>query len=150
MKLLEGLKKIVEIELVVRLPECDPYGFANNANYFVWFEMGRFAYARESGYKITSMSDLDIVVYYTLNTKCKFIKSAHFEDTLIVRSRIKKPPVFFAKYCFDQEIILKKTGEVLAKCYTEIVAVNQVENKVLRVEEDSSFIDLNNNNNNII
>lgn len=137
---MDAFSKIVETEIKVRLPECDPYEIAHNSNYFTWFEMGRFQYAQESGYELTDMAANDDVVYITLHTKCKFIKSCKFNDELIVKTRIRKPPVLYAKYNFEQRIINKNTGEVIAKCYTENAAVNKAQHKVILLKDDSSII----------
>ncbi len=140
--MLEAFNKMVETEIKVRLTECDPYEIAHNSSYFVWFEMGRFQYAEDSGYQLPDMAANDDVVYITLHTKCKYIKSCKFNDELIVQTRIRKPPILFAKYNFEQKIINKKTGELIAKCWTENAAVSKSRKSVLRLKEDSSLLEL--------
>lgn len=135
-----NLKKAVYTEVKVRLSECDPYGIANNANYFIWFEMGRFTYAKESGYKITSMDATDSVIYITLSTKCNYLKPAHFDDTLLVKTKLAKLPILYAKFAFEQELIDKETHTVLAKCITENAAVSRDTHTVLRLNDDKALI----------
>lgn len=140
--MLEAFNKMVETEVKVRLGECDPYEIAHNSSYFVWFEMGRFQYAEESGYQLPDMAANEDVVYITLHTKCKYVKSCKFNDELIVQTRIRKPPILFAKYNFEQKIIRKKTGELVAKCWTENAAVSKSRKSVLRLKDDNSLMEL--------
>lgn len=139
---MEAFNKMVETEIKVRLPECDPYEIAHNSNYFTWFEMGRLQYAQESGYELTDIGANDDVVYITLHTKCKFIKACKYNDELIVQTKIRKPPVLYAKFDFEQIIINKKTGELIAKCTTENAAVNKAAQKVLLLHNDSAILKL--------
>ena len=141
---LEEFNKVITTEVKVRLGECDPYGVANHANYFVWFEMGRFDYAKSSGYNLNSMAADEDVIYITLHTKCRYIKSAHFEDELLIRTRISKVPVMYARYCFEQELYDKKTGILLAKCQTENAAVDRKKQTVLKVWDDEALMRLKN------
>ncbi|HIU26420.1 MAG TPA: acyl-CoA thioesterase [Candidatus Copromorpha excrementigallinarum] len=130
----------VETDIKVRLCECDPYEIAHNSSYFVWFEMGRFQYAEENGYALPDMAANDDVVYITLHTRCKYIKSCKFNDEITVRTWIRKPPLLFAKYNFEQKIFNKKTGELIARCWTENAAVSKSEKRVLRIYEDESIL----------
>lgn len=139
---LEELKKIITTEVKVRLVECDPYGVANHANYFVWFELGRFDYAKSMGYALTSLAADEEVIYITLRTKCKYIKSAHFEDELLIRTRLSRIPIMYAKYCFEQELYDKRTGNLLAKCQTENAAVDKDKQSILKIWDDESLMRL--------
>jgi|BioPla2DNA2_1021312.scaffolds.fasta_scaffold10456_5 acyl-CoA thioester hydrolase len=139
---MKELKKNVETEIIVRLVECDSYKIAHNSSYFVWFEIGRFDYAKLNGYKITSMAADEDVVYFTLFTKCKFIKSVKFDDEIIVKTRINKLPILYAKYSFEQEIYNKATGELVARCITENAAIDKKTKKVLKLSLDNEFMRL--------
>ncbi len=107
-------RKCVTTEIKVRFNECDPYSIAHNSNYYIWFEIGRFDYAEENGYNIRNLM--------VLRTRCKYIRSCKFNDTLIVRTRMKNPLSVFPQCTFEQEIYNKVTGELIAKCWTENTA----------------------------
>lgn len=136
---MEELGKQVEIEFKVRLSECDPYGIAHNSNFFSWFEMGRFKYAQENGYELTDLGCKDDVIYATLKTKCKFIKSCKYDDEIVIKTKIKKNPVFYAIYTFEQVMYKKSTGEILAKSETENAAINKDSHKIVFLKNDKSL-----------
>lgn len=136
---MEQIKKIVDTYVRVRLVECDPYNIVHNSNYFVWFEMGRLDYARESGYIISDIIESD-KIYMTLETKCKFLKAACFNDELVIKTRIDKLPILYAKYSFEQKLYNVKNGELLAVAHTQNVAIDRRRNVVLRLSEDEKFM----------
>lgn len=133
---------VVETNVKVRLNECDPYEIAHNSNYFVWFEMGRFDYAEANEYNLKNMSADEEIVYITLHTKCKFIKSCKFNDELIIKTRILKPPCMYAKYSFEQKMYHKYSGELIAKCWTENAAINKSKQCIIKVSEDNALLKL--------
>ena len=135
---MERLKRVVDTVIKVRLVECDPYNIVHNSNYFVWFELGRLDYAKKFGYNIKNIRD-DHVVYMTLGIKCKFLKAAHFDDELIIKTMINKIPIIYAKYSFEQKLYHMKTGELLAVAHSQNVAIDRERKTVLRLEEDERY-----------
>lgn len=125
------------VSLTVRLSECDPYGIAHHSNYFVWFEIGRFDYAKKNGYCIPSAEYCGDVAYMTLSTKCKYIKSVTFNDEIEIRTQMNlRMPILYAQFAFHQEMYNKRTGRLVAKCDTVNAAISKVEGRILLINED--------------
>jgi acyl-CoA thioester hydrolase len=112
----------VETEITVRFAETDPYGIANNADYYVWFEVGRFDYAAKVGKKIDDMFSDDIVSA-TLYCECKYLRSCKLGDVLIIKTSMI-PHKMYCSYEFRQKLYNKKTGELMATCKAKLAEMN--------------------------
>jgi acyl-CoA thioester hydrolase len=100
-------------EVTVRFAETDAQGVAHNSNYLVWFEIARVAYLAEYAGGYQSLRDQGIESF-VLESHVRYRKPAHFDDRLVVRSRIGE--LRGARFRFDYEI--EREGEIIADGWT--------------------------------
>jgi len=77
----------VETEMVVRYAETDQMGNAHHSNYPVWFEIGRTDFFKKIGFPYSQIESMGILLPLT-DMKCKFIKPAKYEDTIVIETQI--------------------------------------------------------------
>lgn len=94
----------------VRYAETDASGIVYYANYFIYFELGRLEMFRQLGLPYDRR--LPIV-----ETRCRYHASAHFEDLLVVRSRLGE--VRSKGFRIDHEV--RRGEELLVEGHTAMV-----------------------------
>ena len=105
----------------VRYSETDRMGVVYYANYFVWFEIGRTDWLRESGQTYRQM-ELDGVHLPVIEAHCEYRRSAQYDDDLEIRTRATLlTPV---RIRFDYEIV-RGDDDVLAAGHTIHAALDQ-------------------------
>jgi acyl-CoA thioester hydrolase len=77
-----------ETEVRVRYAETDQMGIAHNANYFVWFEVGRSELCRAKGFSYKDMEEQDNALMVVAESYCRYKSPAYYEDVLTVRTKI--------------------------------------------------------------
>jgi acyl-CoA thioester hydrolase len=100
-------------EVKVRFAETDAQGVAHNSNYLVWFEIARVAYLAEYAGGYQSLRDQGIESF-VLESHVRYRRPAHFDDRLVVHSRIGE--LRGARFRFDYEI--ERDGEIIADGWT--------------------------------
>jgi acyl-CoA thioester hydrolase len=86
----------------VRYAETDRMGVVYYANYFVWFEIGRTDWLRETGHSYRTMED-EGVQLPVIEAHCEYRRAAKYDDELEVRTRAALlTPV---RIRFDYEIV---------------------------------------------
>lgn len=80
----------VEATLEVRFNECDPMGVAHHANYFIWFEVGRLALAREAKINVSEMARQQVFMP-VVHSECQYKKSARFGQRILIRTALLPP-----------------------------------------------------------
>jgi acyl-CoA thioester hydrolase len=105
-----------ETTVRVRYAETDQMNVVYHGNYAQYFEVGRVESIRQLGlsYKDVEASG---VIMPVIEWTAKFIRPAHYDDLLTVRTTIKKWPVDY-RIEFHQEVFnehgkLLTTGKVL-------------------------------------
>lgn len=105
-----------ETKVRVRYAETDQMNVVYHGNYAQYFEVGRVESIRQLGlsYKDVEASG---VIMPVIEWTAKFIRPAHYDDLLTVRTSIKKWPVDY-RIEFHQEVFnehgkLLTTGKVL-------------------------------------
>ncbi len=105
-----------ETTIRVRYAETDQMNVVYHGNYAQYFEVGRVESIRQLGlsYKDVEASG---VIMPVIEWTAKFIRPAHYDDLLTVRTTIKKWPVDY-RIEFHQEVFnehgkLLTTGNVL-------------------------------------
>jgi acyl-CoA thioester hydrolase len=89
-----------EIQIRVRYSETDRMGYVYYGNYAQYFEVARVEALRELGVTYKQMEDEGIhLPVYTYSVK--FLKPAHYDDLLTVKTMIRKPEG--ARLVFDFE-----------------------------------------------
>ena len=77
-----------ETEVRVRYVETDQMGIVHNANYLVWFEVGRSELCRDKGFSYKQMEDEENALMVVAESYCRYKSPAHYEDVLTVRTKI--------------------------------------------------------------
>lgn len=78
-----------ETEVRVRYAETDQMGIAHNANYLVWFEVGRSELCRAKGFSYSEMEEEDALMVVA-ESYCRYKSPAYYEDILTIRTRIEE------------------------------------------------------------
>ena len=86
----------------VRYAETDRMGVVYYANYFVWFEIGRTDWLRDTGQSYRQM-EIDGVQLPVIEAHCDYRRPAKYDDDLEIRTRATRlTPV---RIRFDYEIV---------------------------------------------
>lgn len=105
-----------ETKIRVRYAETDRMNVVYHGNYAQYFEVGRVEAIRQLGlsYKDVEASG---VIMPVIEWTAKFIRPAHYDDLLTIRTSIKKWPVGyrieFHQEVFNEDGSLLTTGKVL-------------------------------------
>ncbi len=78
-----------ETEIRVRYAETDQMGIVHNANYLVWFEVGRSEYCRARGFSYKEMEEKDNALMVVAESYCRYKSPAYYEDVLTVRTKVE-------------------------------------------------------------
>ncbi|MEO6656041.1 MAG: thioesterase family protein [Pyrinomonadaceae bacterium] len=77
-----------ETEVRVRYAETDAMGIVHNANYFIWFEVGRSHLCRDKGFSYKEMEDEENALMVVAESYCRYKSPAYYEDVLTVRTQV--------------------------------------------------------------
>jgi len=103
----------------VRYAETDRMGVAHHSSYLLWFEIGRTGLLREAGhaYRDLETSGVRLPV---LEYGCRFLKSADYDDALIIETRVRE--LRSRTVTFDYRVL--RAGDVLAEGFTHHLCVD--------------------------
>lgn len=107
-----GEPDFVETTVKVRYAETDKMGIVHNANYLVWFEVGRGAWCMTKGFQYGEMESKGGRFLVVAEAKCRFIAPARFENDIVIRTALGKANDRVIR--FQYEICAKSTGQILA------------------------------------
>jgi len=79
-----------ETEIRVRYAETDQMGIVHNANYLVWFEVGRSDFCRARGFSYKEMEAEENALMVVAESYCRYKSPAYYEDVLIVRTKVEE------------------------------------------------------------
>jgi acyl-CoA thioester hydrolase len=97
----------------VRYAETDQMGVVYHANYLVWFEVGRVELMRTMGLEYKRMEMEDDCHIVVADAKCRYHKSALYDEVLRIRTRIAESRNRTIK--FSYEVIRDSDGKLLAE-----------------------------------
>jgi acyl-CoA thioester hydrolase len=117
-----------ETEVRVRYAETDQMGIAHNANYFVWFEVGRSELCRDQGFSYKEMEDDEDALMLVAESYCRHKASAYYDDILTVRTKVIE--IRSRSLRFFYEIYRKSDETLVAEGETMHVVTDK--NKKLR------------------
>ena len=82
-----GNRYVNEISFHVRYAETDSMGFVHHSVYLVWFEEGRSAFIRESGW---SYARIEASGYFLVATdlEARYLRAARYDQQVTVRTWI--------------------------------------------------------------
>jgi acyl-CoA thioester hydrolase len=118
----------------VRYPEVDRMGIAHHANYFVWFEMARTEWLRETGRTYRELEEVDGIQLPVVRAGAQYRAPARYDDRLQVRARLAS--VGGSRIRFEYQ--LRRAGSLdglLATGYTEHATVNR-QGRPIRIPDD--------------
>lgn len=107
-----------ESKVIVRYAETDQMGIAHHSNYPIWYELARTEFIKQNG---MTYSDMEKKGFMTplIELNSKYIMPAHYEDELIIKTKVGKlTPV---RAIFEYEIYKRsKSTEDSAKLVTDV------------------------------
>jgi acyl-CoA thioester hydrolase len=106
-----------ETEIRVRYAETDAQGIVHNANYLVWFEVGRSELCRSKGFSYKEMEDEEDAFMVVAESYCRYKSPAFYEDVLTIRTRVgeirSRSMRFFYEVYRDSDDTMIAEGETL-------------------------------------
>ncbi len=113
--------KVYETELTVRYCETDQMGIVHHSRYYPWFEVGRTEFFASGGIRYGEMEKQGLMLPL-VETHCRYIVPAHYEDVVIIRTSIKElTPV---KIRFQYDVVRKNDSVLLAHGETLLAFTN--------------------------
>ena len=109
----------VEARLRVRYAETDQMGIVYHSNYLIWMEVGRVEYCRAAGIRYRDLERDEGILLAVVEASCRYISPAHYDDEVIVRTRIVEAHPRMLK--FGYEMLDAATNRVLATGETKHV-----------------------------
>jgi acyl-CoA thioester hydrolase len=112
-----------ETRLRVRYAETDQMGVVHHANYLIWMELARVEWCEARGFQYKDMEKDEGVYLAVVETSCRHLRPARFDDRICVRSVVEEANTRVAKFAYE---IFRETGaELLATGFTKHVYVNK-------------------------
>ena len=112
---------IDEVKINVRYAETDKMGVVYHSNYLIYFEVGRTNFINKCGITYSQMEEKGIMIPL-LESNCKYIVGAKYEDNLIVKTWIEELSAAKVKFCYS--IIREEDEREITKGSTLHVFVN--------------------------
>ena len=99
----------------VRYAETDKMGVVYHSNYFIWFEIGRTDWLRETGMTYREM-EADGIQLPVIEAHCEYRLGARYDDDVEIRTRARKlSPV---RIQFEYEAVRRADAALLATGHT--------------------------------
>ena len=107
--------------LRVRYAETDKMGVVYYAHYFIWFEIGRTDWLRETGWTYREM-EREGLALPVIETHCAYKLGARYDDEIEIqtKARLASP----ARIAFDYDIVRRPDGAALASGYSVHVTLD--------------------------
>ena len=105
----------------VRYAETDKMGVVYYAHYFVWFEIGRTDWLRETGWTYREM-ELAGLMLPVLESHCEYKLGARYDDEIEIRTRARL--VSPVRIAFDYELARRADGVAVASGHTVHVTLD--------------------------
>ncbi len=128
---------INETKIVPRYSETDQMGVIYHSNYFVWFEVGRTDYLKESTISYKEMEEVGIILP-VIEVNCKYKTSAKYADNLIVKTTIAELSPTRIKFFY--EIIREEDNKLIADGFTEHAFVNKIKGRPANLKKTHEVI----------
>jgi acyl-CoA thioester hydrolase len=117
-----GAPPIRRTTVRVRYAETDRMGVVYYANYFVWFEVGRTEWLRETGWSYREM-EVEGVSLPVIEAHCEYRQSARYDDEIeIVTRATALTPV---RIRFDYEVVRASDQAGVASGHTVHAALDR-------------------------
>ncbi|PYV14104.1 MAG: acyl-CoA thioesterase [Acidobacteria bacterium] len=132
--------EFVEADLNVRYAETDQMGIVYYANYLVWFEVGRVAWCRATGFDYREMESRDGRLMMVAEASCRYKAPARFDDDIVVRTAVASASDRVIRFVY--EIRNKRSGGLLATGETAHVVADRSLRPARLPESYWKFFDL--------
>ncbi|QGU96594.1 YbgC/FadM family acyl-CoA thioesterase [Clostridium bovifaecis] len=116
----------------VRYVETDQMGIVHHSNYYAWFEVGRTEFIKDSGMSYSEI-EAEKIMIPVVESGCKYIEGAKYEDELIIETYIDK--LSPAKAIFSYNVIREKDNKILAKGNTTHAFVDSETFRVINLRK---------------
>lgn len=116
---------IHETNLRVRYAETDQMGYVYYGNYASFYEVARTEMLRSTGISYKELEEMGVMLPVT-DLRSKYIKPAHYDDLITIRTIIKEKPL--VRLSFDYEIF-NESGDLLNTGSTQLVFVDMKKNR---------------------
>jgi acyl-CoA thioester hydrolase len=110
-----------ETRLRVRYAETDQMGVVHHANYLIWMEVARVDWCEARGFQYRDMEKEEGVFLAVVETSCRHLRPAHFDDRIRVRSVVEEANSRVAKFAYE----IFRDQELLATGFTKHVYVDR-------------------------
>jgi len=84
----------------VRYAETDKMGVVYHANYFVWFEVGRADFLRQTGWTYRDLEAEGVHLPVT-EAECEYLQPARYDDELEVRTTLKRRSAVRLEFVYE-------------------------------------------------
>jgi acyl-CoA thioester hydrolase len=84
------MPRICHSRFRVRYAETDQMGMVYYANYFVWMEIGRTDFCRESGFSYADLEREEQAFLPVAEANCRYLAPARYDDEIIVSTEIAR------------------------------------------------------------
>ena len=109
----------IRTSIPVRYAECDPMGVVHHSHYFVWFEIGRIALAKQVGITFDKLPDGSPLQLPVVECQSRFKASARYGDTVEVETAMVHPSR--AKFDFTYRVFRQQGRQLLTEATTSHV-----------------------------
>ena len=121
-----------KMSLRVRYAETDQMGFVYHGNYAQYFEVARVESLRTLGFSYAQM-ERDGVLLPVMEHAHKFLKPAHYDDELTIKTTVPELPL--ARFKFEYEVH-NAAGDLLTTGTTTLFFLNKETNRPMRAPQE--------------
>ena len=122
---------ITETKIRVRYSETDQAGFVYYGNYAQYYEVGRVEALRQLGYTYKGLEEKGVIMPM-LSMNIKYIRPAHYDDLLTIKTIIREAPVTRMKFEYE---ISNEVGKLLNKGETTLAFISKATYKAIKAPD---------------
>lgn len=104
------MEKISKLKITARYAETDMMGIIHHSVYPVWFEAARTEFIKTVGIKYSELEKQGVMLPLS-SLSCKYIMPVHYEDEVIIETRVQK--LTAARIEFAYRVMLE--GKVMSE-----------------------------------
>ncbi|GAA0121863.1 thioesterase family protein [Clostridium faecium] len=118
-------------KITVRYGETDAMGVVHHANYYLYFEVAREDLIKELGISYKELEESGVMLPL-VETQCKYIEAAKYDDNLVVEATISQLTPVKVKVAYV--IRREKDNKILAKGTTLQAFVDRKTFKIINLK----------------
>lgn len=103
----------------VRYAETDQMGIVHHKNYYVWMEVARVELCQAMGFRYRDMERKGVLMA-VVESKCRYISAARFDDEVIVTTRLSRITSRMADFSYEMAV----EGRTVASGETRHIFLN--------------------------